>query len=233
VAGFFALIPFASWTRVHARHHRWTGWQDLDPTTSALVPRPLGPVERWIADAAWRWWVPLFSVAYRLSNYWHLPRLRRLFPRPDHHRRLAGNALALLAAYGGLVWLAGPGAVACLVGPALGLSLAVQDPLLLSQHTHLPLDLSRGRPVTPYPPIAQEAFTRSLRFPAWASRVLLLGFDAHELHHMYPFVPGYRLRQIPYLTHNDLPWWQWLRAAKRVPGAVLVFQNRQQSGLGI
>ena len=46
VAGFFALIPFACWTRVHSRHHRWTGWQDLDPTTEALVPRNRGRVER-------------------------------------------------------------------------------------------------------------------------------------------------------------------------------------------
>ena len=41
VAGFFALIPFYNWKRVHARHHKWTGWQDVDPTTAALVPREL------------------------------------------------------------------------------------------------------------------------------------------------------------------------------------------------
>ena len=37
LAGFFSAIPFASWRRVHGRHHRWTGWQDLDPTTETLV----------------------------------------------------------------------------------------------------------------------------------------------------------------------------------------------------
>jgi fatty acid desaturase len=233
VAGFFALIPFESWKRVHGRHHKWTGWQDLDPTTTALVPRPLARAERWIVDAAWRWWIPLFSVTYRVSNYWHLSRLASLFPRADQRRRLVTNALALLVAYGGLAWLVGPEPLARLVGPALLLSLVVEDPLLLSQHTHVPLELSGGGPAAPYAAIAQEVFTRSLRFPGWVSHAVLLGFDAHELHHMYPFVPGYHLRRIRYETHNEVPWWAWLRAAKRVPGTVFLFQNRRQSGLEI
>ena len=233
VAGFFALIPFESWKRVHARHHRWTGWQDLDPTTAALVPRPLGRVESCLANTAWRWWIPLFSILYRLSNYWHLSRLGRLFTRPTVQRRLIGNALALLAVYVGLVAVIGPGTLARVVGVALLLSLVLEDPLLLSQHTHMPLDLSHGQSVAPYPTVAQEVFTRSLRFPDWVSRGVLLGFDAHELHHMYPFVPGYDLRRIPYPTHNDIPWWAWLRAAKKVPGTVFLFQNRHQSGLDI
>ena len=54
VAGAFALIPYACWKRVHGRHHKWTGWQDLDPTTAALVPRPLGRVERAIVNVCWR-----------------------------------------------------------------------------------------------------------------------------------------------------------------------------------
>ena len=53
-------------------------------------------------------------------------------------------------------------------------------------------------------PAEQEVFTRSLRFPGWLSTALL-GIDAHELHHMYPRVPGYRLRQIRYATQNEMP----------------------------
>ena len=46
VAGVFALIPFALWKHVHHLHHKWTGWQDLDPTTSGLVPRQRRALER-------------------------------------------------------------------------------------------------------------------------------------------------------------------------------------------
>lgn len=230
LAGFAALIPFESWRRVHARHHKWTGWQDLDPTTAALVPRPLGRGERWILDIAWRGWLPLFSVLYRVQNYWHLPRLWAMFPQARHRGRLAANLAALVVAYAGLAGLVGPGPLLRTIGVAVLLSLVLEDPLLLSQHTHVPLDRSGGQPVPPHPTLAQEIFTRSLRFPGWVSRAVLLGFDAHELHHMYPFVPGYDLRKIPYATHNEVSWWRWLLAAKRVPGPVFLFQDRRQSG---
>ena len=77
VAGFFSIIPFYNWKRVHARHHKWTGWQDVDPTTAALVPRELKTVERVLVNVCWKFWIPLFSVLYRLNNFWNWPRLGR------------------------------------------------------------------------------------------------------------------------------------------------------------
>ena len=50
---------------MHGRHHKWTGWQDVDPTTAALVPRELGTLERVLVNVCWRFWIPLFSVLYR------------------------------------------------------------------------------------------------------------------------------------------------------------------------
>ena len=77
--------------------------------------------------------------------------------------------------------------------------------------------------------IEQEEFSRSLRLPGWLSTALL-HFDAHELHHMYPFVPGYHLRGVAYTPQNEVGYWGWIRAAKRVPGEVFLFQNRTESG---
>src|SRR5882724_2358083 len=59
-AAFLSIIPFYNWKRVHARHHKWTGWQDVDPTTAALVPRTLGRAERTLMNVCWKTWVPLF-----------------------------------------------------------------------------------------------------------------------------------------------------------------------------
>jgi hypothetical protein len=58
----------------------------------------------------------------------------------------------------------------------------------------------------------------------------VLHFDAHELHHMYPFVPGYHLHRIAYVPDNQIGWWQWIRGAKKMRGDVLLFQNRLESG---
>ena len=229
IAAAFAVIPYACWTRIHGRHHRWTGWQDLDPTTEALVPRARPRFERVIVNICWKLSIPLFSIIYRLENYWHLPRLFRFFPSRTERIRMVRDAAILVGLYGLVTWLAGPLTLLVTIGPAVLISLMAEDVLLLSQHTHIPQHVSHGETVRPFPAIEQEEFSRSLRLPAWLS-TLLLHFDAHELHHMYLFVPGYRLHGVAYTPRNEVGCWSWIRAAKQVPGEVFLFQNRTESG---
>jgi fatty acid desaturase len=230
VAAYFAGIPFGCWKLVHGVHHRWTGWQDLDLTTAALVPRPLGRLERVLINACWKTGLPLFSTLYRLTNYWNLPRLWRRFPHRRQRLQLTASTAGLLAAYALTAYLVGPGELLRLAGPGLFLTLAIQDPLLLSQHTHVPLERSGGADVRPFAPLEQEVFTRSLEVPAWFARLVLINLDAHELHHMYPRVPGYALHRIAYVPQNRIHWWRWLVRAKRLPAEVFLFQNRRESG---
>jgi omega-6 fatty acid desaturase (delta-12 desaturase) len=233
LASVITLLPFTSWKAVHRMHHRWTGWQDKDPTTSSLVPRPLGGFERAAINVAWRAWIPLFSLLYRAQSFWHLPRLFRLFPEPGARRAMTVNLVALLGLYVAALVIVGPGAIVRLSGVGLYLGFSWMDVIMLSQHTHIPLRLARGEDVAPIPAPEQAPFTRSLRFPAWISIGLLTGFDAHELHHVYPFVPGPRLRAIPWTPPNEAPAWAWIRAAKRVPAEVFLFKNRDTSGLSV
>ncbi len=228
IAGFFALIPFSAWRHIHARHHAWTGWQDMDATTATLVPRPLATWERMVINFAWRTGIPLFSVLYRLQNYWNPGRLRQ-FLSASVLPRIRNESLILLAVYIIIVLWVGPLALAGNCGLGLLLALAIQDPLLLSQHTHMPRHLAGGKTVRPFSHLEQEAYTRSIRFPAWFS-LFIMHFDAHELHHMFVRVPGYRLRRIDYHTSNEVNWWTWLRAAKRLSGVEFLFGRRDESG---
>jgi omega-6 fatty acid desaturase (delta-12 desaturase) len=232
LAGFFSIIPFFTWKRVHGRHHKWTGWQDVDPTTETLVPRELKTAERVLVNVCWRYWIPLFSVMYRVNNFWNWPRLRSLFKSANDRRLIALNSLVLIVVYATIVVLVGPTALLRLIGLGVLLSLIAEDLLLLSQHTHIPQQLSHGEPVRPFPTIEQEVFTRSLVFPAWLS-ALLLHIDAHELHHMYPFVPGYRLGGIAYETENEIDVWTWIRRARAMPGEIFLFHNRLETGADI
>jgi fatty acid desaturase len=229
LAGVMTMIPYRSWVRVHGRHHKWTGWQDIDPTTESLVPRALGAWERILINVCWRLWIPLFSVLYRYQNYWNVSRLDRLCFRAEDLSAMRLNIVSQLVVYGGVVIVAGPLDVLSVAGAGILLSLIAEDLLLLSQHTHVPLNLSEGKHVAPVPTLEQETFTRSLRLPRWAS-AFLLHFDAHELHHMYPFVPGYLLRRIPYQPSHEVGWWDWVRASKRMQGVVLLFNNRETTG---
>lgn len=231
VAAYFTAIPFHPWRTVHAMHHRWTGWQDLDPTTAGLVPRPLARHERLIVDLCWKYWIPLFSVLYRLGNFWHLPRLWKLLPR--HRHRNVIDIVLLLAAYAITLWLLGPATLLRLFGLAALVSLSLCDPILFSQHNHIPQQLAAGHDVRPHPPAEQGIYTRSLVFPRWISTLVLLHFDAHELHHRHPGVPGYRLHHLHDPTPNARPAWRWIRDAKRIPASVIMFQNRDTSGLDL
>jgi omega-6 fatty acid desaturase (delta-12 desaturase) len=233
IAGFFAIIPYPCWKEIHYRHHKWTGWQDVDPTTAALAPRPLGKFERALVNLCWKYWVPLFSVLYRMNNFWNIPRLMKLLQSQTRlRRRLLANIAAMTVIYATLAIVMGPLALVRLVGVALVLALIAEDVLLLSQHTHVPMTLSHGNSVDPYRAIEQAKFTRSMRLPAWLSQ-MWLHFDAHELHHMYPFVPGYRLRRVHYSPDNEVSWLAWVTAARAVPGEVFLFQNRNESGFDL
>jgi fatty acid desaturase len=229
LAGAFALVPFHNWARIHARHHRYTGWQDLDATTALLVPRRLGRAEQAAVNVAWASFLPLFSILYRVQNFWNVPRVSRYLARPEDRRLAWLNAAALLLFYALLVGAAGPWILLEVAGVALLLSLAAQDVILLGQHTHMPRNLSDGQGVRPFAPLEQEPFTRSLRLPEWLSR-LLLRFDFHELHHMYVRVPGYDLHRIGYRAANEVHWLPWLRGAKRLTGTQFLFGRREDTG---
>lgn len=232
LAGWIALIPFQTWRRIHGRHHKWTGWQNLDPTTEALAPRERSRAERGLLNVCWRLWIPIFSVLYRMQNFWNLRRVLAMFRREHDRRAILRETFLASVVYAVLFALAGPGTGMRVAGVALLLSLIVEDLLLLSQHTHIPQNLSDGSAVRPYPAIEQAPFTRSLRMPRPVS-ALILNFDAHELHHMYPFVPGYHLHRVPYQPPNEISWWQWMSRAKRTPADVLLFTNRLDTGLDV
>jgi omega-6 fatty acid desaturase (delta-12 desaturase) len=222
LSGVFALIPYATWQPVHNRHHRYTGWQDLDATTESLTPRELSGFEKAAVNIAWRFWLPLFSIIYRIQNYWRVSRIAPFLPEKANKRRLTLLILLQVAGYGALIWFVGFSHLMFLVGPGLFVSLMGQDLLILSQHTGMPTNMAQGHHVDPFPPSQQEEFTRSVRLPRWLSWVLL-HFDAHELHHLYPAVPGYRLRQIDYDPPNEVNMAKWVREVKTLSGTQFLF----------
>ncbi len=232
VAGFLTLMPFWNWQRIHARHHHYAGWQDLDATTAALVPRSIATWERRVINFAWATWLPLFALTYRIQNFWNLRRIGRYITSPGSLRRIRVNTVSALLGYAALLLWIGPLQLLQLIGPGFLLSLVFQEAIILSQHTHVPQRLSAGGDAQPFAPMQQEAFTRSLRLPAWLS-ALLLHVDAHELHHMYPYVPGYRLRRIDYQPRNEVHWWRWLKAARSLSGTDFLFRNWDDTGVRI
>lgn len=230
VAGFLAGIPYVSWRLIHFEHHKWTGWQDLDPTTESLVPRQISVAERAIVNLCWRSWIPLFNIIYRVNNYWNYPRIRKYISGPRRRQKIAVNIVALLVLYAIVIAVVGAGVLLSITWLGVVLTLVIQENILLSQHTHIPSNLADGRECAPFTAREQAAFTRSIKFPEWFSRFFLLNFDRHEVHHIYVLIPGYHLHRVHCSTDNDVDWWQWLFAARRMSGERFLFRDRATTG---
>ncbi len=231
VSSFFCLIPYASWKKIHQKHHIHTGWQDLDPTTVSLVPRKLSAFEMVLVNFSWKTWFPLFSILYRLSNYWNLPRLWKMFPlRPDR-LEIAFSIGVILAGVFAAGWSFGFLTLFKIFGLGFFFHLVLSDPILLSQHTHIPQKLAMGRRVLPVPVSEQDRYTRSLAFPPWISKWIFYHFDAHEAHHAFPTVPGFRLDALRFQGDNGIGWLEYLLKSKKMSAHVFLFKNRDETGV--
>jgi fatty acid desaturase len=101
--------------------------------------------------------------------------------------------------------------------PAFALFLFLMDPIMLSQHVGVPLkhpDKSAGEP-RPIRAAEQESLARTLVFPRWFARHVLLGFNYHSVHHARPTLPGHLLDAVPFEPTYSENWWIWLKTAKR------------------
>lgn len=230
--GFLCLFPFNAWKLIHRKHHVWTGWKDKDPTTENLLPREIKTWEKLVFNNCWRFWIPIFGVAYRIQHFWN-PLKFKHHASASQRRTIIRGIILQLTAYALLIAFAGWWVVLSTFGLAFFIHLTICDPIILSQHSHIPQEISEGKDVAPFDRSEQDVFTRSLEFPKLFSKWVLLRFDLHELHHMYPRVPGYHLDKLP--TQNaDLPntynWWTWIREAKRLPAHQLIFHNRDETG---
>lgn len=227
VAGMCCGIPFSAWKVIHNLHHKWTGWQDKDPTTQSLVPRRLGRLETWLMNGCWRLGVPLFAALYR-RPYW--TRAAAESRRAEQRRGVVLDSVLLLIVYGLAVALA-PRLCLHLLPGVIG-SLILQELIILSQHTHVPMQVAGEADVSAIAAPDQDRYTRSLVFPGWLSW-LLLRIERHGLHHMYPQVPGYHLHRVEAAPQNVIGALRWAWRAKRLRASVFLFSNRDTSGVDL
>lgn len=232
LASVFCLIPFSCWKKIHKKHHVYTGWQDLDPTTQSLVPRPLSLLEKFLVNISWKLWFPLFSILYRFTNYWNFPRLWKMFPKPKDRAAFVLSA-AFIAAVVILSSVLMGMAFLKVFALSFFLHLVLSDPILLSQHTHIPQKIAKGKKVPLIKTKDQDIYTRSLGFPRWVSQWVFYYFDAHEIHHAFPAVPGFLLGRFRYRGENEVSWFRFVRETKKIPASVFLFQNRNDTGLKV
>ncbi|MBL7812055.1 MAG: fatty acid desaturase [Bacteroidetes bacterium] len=220
---FISLIPFASWVAIHNLHHKWTGYRDKDPTTEGTVNPQFGIVLRFVVNVSWLFWIPLFTVGYRLGNYWNLKKMKNHIPArqmPVIYRNMVFQTIVtvLIFIFWGH-WIWGH------LGMGYLLSLMLSDLFILSQHSHIEIPLAGSREVQPLRFADQVKYTRSVKLNTLMGRWLYFNFHLHEKHHAWPGIPAYHLHRVQEPMPNTVPFFHYLKDAKSLSGMEFVFRT--------
>ena len=198
-ASLFCFMPFYPWKYIHTEHHVWAGNVERDPGL-ALVKRArdtgkLPGVLNW----AWRSWFPLAGFAQHIV-YWSYPltaRRRGVLTGQRLWRSVFSVAL-LLGWYAGLQAFF-PNIVNVVhFGPAILLYAMLVELVNIPHHVGLTSYDQR------LPLWSQHLPTRSCNYPPLVSELVVLNFNFHIEHHLFPTLPWYRLRRARCLVKSAL-----------------------------
>jgi fatty acid desaturase len=228
VFGVFTVIPFYSWQHMHNLHHKWTGWRDKDPTTEKTVEPSKSPIMRTAANIAWWLFIPLFYLAYKISNYWNVFKIKRHL-QPNKYNKAVFHICIYLSFYLCLLLLF-PEFVIRVFAISFSISLIWKELVIMTQHSHIEIPISDGGKVKPVAYIDQVPFTRSFFLNNTIARYLLFNFNLHEAHHMYPGLPAYWLDQVSINEARAPTYIQWFKKAKSMKGEDNVFRTSKHTG---
>lgn len=193
VGGALCFLPFEPWRRSHLEHHHWSGNADRDPVMAlvkvipALDGRHLEGLNR-----LWTAWVPIVAFLQHLV-FWRLAWSQVL--REPRGLMLASVCLPVV------LWSA------IFLGTSLEFVMFALVPALVAylalvEIVNLPHHLERAilRGHERLPAWAQGETARTCLYPRWFARLVVLNFNYHTEHHMFPDVPWYHLDRL----HEEL-----------------------------
>ena len=228
IVGFLTGIPFYTWVHMHNLHHKWTGWRDLDPTTEKTVQPGGAGIQRFIVNIAWFLFIPIFYLAYMLSNYWNILKIKRFSSKTVYHKSILAIGFYTLSYT--LLFYFFASEIVHYIAPAFILSLVWKELIIMTQHTHIEIPISNGEKVRPISYSEQVQYTRSFYTFPILSRYFLFNFNLHEAHHAYPGMPAYRLHQVDVNKTKTPYYWTWFKTAKGMKGEDYIFRTSKHTG---
>jgi fatty acid desaturase len=211
VSGALCLLSYDSWKQAHMEHHRWSGNLDKDPVMAMIktfpkFPRPL----RALLSFGWKCWLPALSFLQH-TVFWSIT-VQHVLRKPQTAFQWL-SAVLPVAFWATLLWVVPVHATVSILLPAVALYLLGTE--LINAPHHLGLPYNRGE--TRLPPWEQHSTARSCAYPRWISKWIVLNFNYHIEHHMYPNAPWYHLDKLHEAVKAELgdryntdPRFSWL-----------------------
>jgi omega-6 fatty acid desaturase (delta-12 desaturase) len=194
----FCFIPFYPWKYIHQKHHAWTGNIDRDPVLRSL--------RRWrdtgvptLVRASWRTWLPLGAIIQHgvfLTYPYQMWRTGEL--TKGKLIRVAVSVAWMPLSYAVLHGLAPD--VVRFGNLALALFLFV----IVEEMVNTPHHADVAGFETKLPVWEQHRASRSCYYPRGVSELLVLNFNFHTEHHLFPSLPWFRLRRARTLVKRHL-----------------------------
>ncbi len=125
------------------------------------------------------------------------------------------------------------GVVLYYILPAFILSFVWKELLIMTQHTHIEIPISKGENVKPISFLDQVKYTRSFDTFAFVSRYFHFNFNLHEAHHAFPGVPAYWLDNVDLDIPREPTFSGWLIKAKSMKGVDYIFRTSKFTGIEI
>lgn len=181
------FLPYFSWKIQHAQHHVWSGNLDKDPALKLLRQWRATQRVPVVVQVAWRSWIPLAGAANHIV-YWTYPITIFRTGTAGQLRRCIASLIWMVAVYGSLFYAFPETFTIGNFALAIFLYLVGVELVNLPHHSDQPATSEKLA-------LWDQAFTtRSCYYPKLVSELLVLNFNFHIEHHLFPTLPWYRLR---------------------------------------
>lgn len=235
MGGVFCMLPYENWKRSHLKHHQWSGNVEKDPVMALVVAYPKFPkMAKNFISFFWMLWFPVLAV-FQHFVFWNLS-VKLLLKEPKSFRMMASILLPLVF-WGLLLFATPPVFVASVLLPTLLVYFLAVEVVNFPHHLQLP----QFRGEEKFPVWQQFQTARSCVYPPWFARFVVLNFNYHIEHHMFPDVPWYHLEKLhePVKSalkaeYNTDPSFSWILKNKKVSlGEVLAPAEKIKKPAGL
>jgi acyl-lipid omega-6 desaturase (Delta-12 desaturase) len=191
----FCFLPFYPWRYIHHEHHTWTGNPEKDPTMKQILRIKKRRRVPAVVKFTWRSWIPLPALLQHLVLWFYpIAAWREGKKNLRVFRHMLASVLFLAAGYACLAAFAPAWLKLSSLWPSLVIYLVGVELVNFPHHLDMPTVDPQSSKQRLYL-WEQQATTRSCRYPGILSELLVLNFNLHTEHHLFPTLPWFRLKQ--------------------------------------
>ncbi|MGE3683183.1 MAG: fatty acid desaturase [Bdellovibrionales bacterium] len=227
--GVLCFLPYAQWKSDHLRHHYWAGNIEKDPVMKlCLHVKNGGRISR-IIEMAWRWWLPILAIMQQIVFWSNATRSSKSTRKGSSE---IASLLLPIGVWTGVTFFLGGYLSLVLLLPAILFYLVLVESVNFPHHLELP---QFGGDVR-LAPNDQHLISRSCTYGKWFETPVLLNFNYHVEHHLFPTLPFSQLPKAYELTqkalmesHNAESGFAWIVRNRRRPLADVLYPKPADS----